>query len=259
MKRLLIALLVVVLPVITAYSGTFVDDFSDGNLEGWNVLTAPPVHDDFVRLEGGHLVLDTAHKENDPPLFKFRDIFLELRTGNAENWDSYTLTCRIRFKEFPPEEEEGRLLYVAVRADGVAQQRMLILPVIQTIQVITIPPDAQKIDPETGKVPRHIHRGTLIHKDLRRPIRLNRWLRIKIVAERHSFEFHFDDNLVAQYEDETAVPGTVRINVRSEMLIHLDDVVITGPGIPNIGGASSVNPEAHLATTWGKIKQPWRR
>ena len=53
---------------------------------------------------------------------------------------------------------------------------------------------------------------------------------------------------------KTAVPGTVRFNVRSEMLIHLDDVVITGPGVPNIGGASSVNPEAHLATTWGKNK-----
>ena len=128
-----------------------------------------------------------------------------------KNWDSYTLTCRIRFKEFPPEEAEARLLYVAVRAGGVAEQRMLILPVIQTIQVYTIPPDAQKIDPETGEVPPLIVRGTLKPKHLRRPIRLNRWLRIKIVAERHSFEFHFDDNLVAQYEDENRGAGNREI------------------------------------------------
>ena len=260
MKWLLIVLLVVVLSPITGYSGTFMDDFSDGNLEGWDVFAAPPPPGpDFVRFEGGHLVLDTTVKKNDPPLLKFRVVTLELRTGNAENWDSYTLTCRIRFKEIPPEEERGRIFTVTVRIGEVAGQTMLILPVIQTIQVNTIPPDAQKIDPELGRVPPHIVRGTLKHKHLKRPIRLNRWLRIKIVAERHSFEFHFDDNLVAQYEDETAVPGTVRFNVDTGMLVYLDDVVISGPGIPNIGVPQSVNLETLLTTTWGRIKElPWR-
>ena len=255
MKWLLVALLIVISPLSVAYSGTFIDDFSDGNLEGWDVFAAPPPPGpDFVRFEGGHLVLDTTVKKNDPPLLKFRVVTLELRTGNAENWDSYTLTCRIRFKEIPPEEERGRIFTVTVRIGEVAGQTMLILPVIQTIQVNTIPPDAQKIDPELGRVPPHIVRGTLKQKHLKRPIRLNRWLRIKIVAERHSFEFHFDDNLVAQYEDATAVPGTVRFNVDREMLVNLDDVVVSGPGIPNIGVPHNVSPVAHLAATWGEIK-----
>lgn len=260
MKWTRIALLIAISPLSVAYSGTFMDDFSDGNLEGWDVFAAPPPPGpDFVRFEGGHLVLDTTVKENDSSLLKFRVVTLELRTGNAENWDSYTLTCRIRFKEIPPEEKSGRKFTVAVRIGEVAGQTMLILPVIQTIQVNTIPPDAQKIDPELGRVPPHIVRGTLKRKHLKRSIRLNRWLRIKIVAERHSFEFHFDDNLVTQYEDETAVPGTVRFNVDIGMLVHLDDVVISGPGIPNIGVPQSVNLETLLTTTWGRIKElRWR-
>ena len=38
------------------------------------------------------------------------------------------------------------------------------------------------------------------------------------------------------------------------ILVHVDDVTITGPGVPNIGGPHGVNPEALLATTWGEIK-----
>ncbi len=135
---------------------------------------------------------------------------------------------------------------------------MLILPVHQHIQVDTIPPDAQQHDPEKG-IEGMIHRQTLRAKHLRRPIKLDRWLLIKIVAEENYFEFHFDDNFVTQYEDETAVPGTVSFQVSSGLVVHLDDVAITGPEIPNIGGPHSVNPEARLGTTWGEIKNSSRR
>lgn len=37
MKWLLLAILIAGLPAAAAYSGTFLDDFSDGNLDGWNV------------------------------------------------------------------------------------------------------------------------------------------------------------------------------------------------------------------------------
>ncbi len=77
---------------------------------------------------------------------------------------------------------------------------------------------------------------------------------IKIVAEKDFFEFHFDDNLLVQYEDETSVPGTVGFGLGNGLLVHLDDVMITGPEIPNIGVPHNVSPVAHLAATWGEIK-----
>ena len=55
------------------------------------------------------------------------------------------------------------------------------------------------------------------------------------------------------------MPGTVEFATFSRMLIHLDDVTITGPNIPNTAGASVVNLETHLTTTWGEIKNSLRR
>ena len=188
-------------------------------------------------------------------------VSLELTTGNAEDWNSYTLTCRVRFEKVA---EEAWVSYFSVgvrrsmgQFDVTAQQEILILPFDQHVQVDTIPPDARR-DPEKrlkGKILREI----FDHEHLRRPIKLGRWLPIKIVAEEEYFEFHFDDNFVTQYEDETAVPGTVWFQVDSGMVVHLDDVKITGPRIPNIGDPHNVDLNAHLATTWGDIKNAPRR
>lgn len=265
MRWIPIVLLLTGSSILTANSGTFVDDFSDGDLERWDVITVPPPpRPDFVRIEGGHLVMDTTVKVHNPHVLGFRTVILELSTSNARNWDSYTLTCRIRIKEIP-EDFPGREFNVTVRKgighfDEVADQHMLIFPALQTIQVSTTPPDIREApDPEAGEVLPIVVRKTFKENHLRRPIKLSRWLKIKIIAEGSYFEFHIDDNFVAQYDDETAVPGTVSFRANDGMLVHLDDVLITGPGIPDIGGPRSVNPEAHLATTWGKIKQPQRR
>ena len=79
------------------------------------------------------------------------------------------------------------------------------------------------------------------------------------MAEKDAFEFYIDDNLVAQYLDESAGPGTVRFETLSEMLVHVDDVKITGPDIPTVREAQSIRPAGHLATMWGEIKNSPRR
>ena len=236
------------------------DDFHDRNLDGWHLWTHPPGIALPVAFKDGYLVIDTRIEKNELPEGFFKLVSLELTTGNAEDWNSYTLTCRVRFAEVV--EEESGIFSVGVRRsvgqfDVVAQQAMLISPVDQHVQVDTIPPDARRNLKKglEGK----ILRETFGLKNLRQPIKLDRWLPIEIVAEQNYFEFHFDDNFIIQYEDETAVPGTVRFQVDSGMLVHLDDVVITGPDVPNIGSPQSVSPEPHLATTWGEIKNSPRR
>ena len=261
MKWLLVALLIVMPPLSVAHSGTFLDDFHDRNLDGWHVWYAHGIPIP-IAFKDNYLVIDTTVEEGElPPGLEFTNLLeLELRLDNSETWNSYTLTCRVRIARVA--EESSGILVVGVRRSighfgEMAEQIMLILPVRQHIQVDTVPPDAQR-DPEEGLVGM-IHRKTFRERHLRRPIKLNRWLPIKIVAEETNFEFHFDDNFVAQYEDENAGPGTVRFQVASGMVVHLDDVVVTGPEIPNIGSPLSVNPEARLATTWGKIKHSRRR
>lgn len=263
MKWILSVWLITVSYVLVVDAGTFSDDFSDRNLDGWDIFRFPvaPGFPDIVKIKNEHLVVDTTIGKMEQPGALFKQFQMELRLGNAETWDSYTLTCRIRFVE--AQQAVPAVFSIFVRSSmgwfgEMASQQMLILPDRQHVQVSTTPPDA-KGDPETGEIEGIVHRGTLNHRHLRRPIKLNRWLPIEIVAKKSSFEFHFDDNLVSQYEDETAVPGTVVFLVSSGMLVYLDDVVITGPEIPNIGHPQSVYPEAQLATTWGEIKNLSRK
>lgn len=262
MKWLLVVMFIAVSPTIVAQSGTFLDDFSDGNLDGWEIwgIPPPPVPD-LVRLEGGHLVLDTTLDRNEPPGVNAKYVSLELRIGDAENWDSYTLTCRIRFAEVRGGHGSG-FFNIDVRSSPgrfelVAEQVMQILLLPQSIVVSSIPPNAKR-NPKTLEREGEIHRRNLLPEHFP-AIKLKQWIPIEIVAEKHAFEFYIDDTLVAQYLDGTAGLGTVRFEALSEMLVHVDDVKITGPHIPNIQGAHSIHPEGHLTTTWGEIKNSSRR
>ena len=259
MRRLLIAVLLAVLPVMAAYSGTFVDDFNDGNLDGWHVRTAPlaPFPDsNLLKFEDGHLVID--------PVFRGRkhSVYLELRTGNAEKWDSYTLTFRIRFERVP---EQDATFYIQVRRTEVAnfqqgdailtpgnsQAVWMLLDRRQAIHVLTFRLEQPPLGWFTDVI---IHRAKFPLERLEQPI-ADRWIPIKIVAKRQFFEFYFDNQLVGKYEDENAGPGTVVFYTQSTTIVHLDDIAITGPRIPFHGGPHRVASEARLATTWGENKK----
>ncbi len=272
MKWLPIVFLMAVSPVMAAYSGTFRDDFSDGNLEGWHIGTpafARFPHPHRLKIENGYLVMDSFNEQ------RLKTISLELRPGNGkkwEKWDSYTLTCRVRFTVIPQEGPPGSLhIDVRISEGGKVQKGFQIFTLVnfqsmwirlrtQLIDIKTFQPHERALD-EDVTVPIVMHtRAALSREDFERPpIELNRWIPIEIVAEKGLFEFHFDGNLVARYRDEKAGPGTVRFRTHSRMLAHLDDVSISGPRIPNIGGPHRVAPEARLATTWGEIKDSSRR
>ena len=249
MKWLLVVMFIAVSPTIVAQSGTFLDDFNDGNLDGWHIFMAPaPFIPNLVRLENGYVVMDTRVGKNGNPAI-LKSLFLKLERGKAENWDSYTLTCRVRIAEVS--QGYNPSFHISVRSreghfDVRTGQRMFILPTRDLVSVVTFPPDA-KIAPKGVD-------GVIHRENFETAIKLQRWYQMKIVAEESNFEFHFGGNRVSKYKDKTAGPGTVNFLADAGILVHVDDVIITGPGVPNIGGPHGVNPEALLATTWGKIK-----
>ena len=195
MKWLSIALLLAISPVMAAYSGTFVEDFNDENLDGWHLLMAPappfcPIVD-LLKFKDGYLVID--------PMFRGQrhSVSLELRTGNAEKWDSYTLTCRIRFElEKDPELPVG--FNLAVRSSkGPEVQRgnetftqdnfqavwILLVPQ-QEIHVFSYHPN--RGFPVEGDAVLPVHRAKFSLNRLERPI-ADRWIPIEIVAKKRFF------------------------------------------------------------------------
>lgn len=188
-----------------------------------------------------------------------RTVAAEIKIENEQNWDSYTLTCRVRFSSELIWENPQFSITVQGRKgqfDLMTGQVLSVLPIVQLLLVYTIPPD---VKPDQDNMINIIRRADFGPERLRRRIKLDQWLPIKIVVDRAHLEFHFDDRLVTEYEDGTALPGTVRFGAAFGMLVHVDDVVITGPRIPNIGDPHNVDLNAHLATTWGDIKNAPRR
>ncbi len=255
MKWLSITFLLAVSPVVAAYSGMFLEDFGDENLDGWHIESAPGPpfpHADLVKIKDGYLVIDTMLED------QTHLVWLKLSIDGAEKWDSYTLTCRVRFREVPQKPPVPFDFRVRQDSDVHAVQYMCVWMRIQRIMVYTAPPiDINDLPLNNGRG--GILRARVEFEDLRRPVEQNRWYPVKIVAQESDFEFYFDDNLVVQYEDRKAVPGTVGFTANGGIHVHLDDVAITGPRIPNIGGPHGVAPEARLTTTWGEIKDPSRR
>ena len=52
------------------------------------------------------IYMDTTIEKNGLPEGVFKVVSLEFRTGNAEDWNSYTLTCQIRFAQEPQRRAE---------------------------------------------------------------------------------------------------------------------------------------------------------
>ena len=263
MRWLMIVALLTVSSTTAAYSGTFVNDFSNEHLDGWNIHIDPkpafrPVPH-LLNFEDGYLVINKNRVAQE------HSVSLELGTRNAEEWDSYTFTFRIRFMGVP---EPGAAFYTEVRRSDVvaneipnpanshnAQSMWILLDERQAIHVLTF----RLGQPPLGWAPDEIiHRAKFRLERLERPI-ASRWIPIKIVAKENHFKFYFDNQLVAKYEDEKAGPGTVLFHTNMKIVVHLDDIKIWGPRIPNIGGPYGVAPEARLATTWGEMKDLPRR
>ena len=247
MKWIVIGLLLAVSPAIAAFAGTFLDNFNDGDLTGWNIMHYPVQEDIWpnpVIVEDGYAVFDTTEEPNELPKGEDKMVWMGLRTRNAINWDSYTLTCRVRFiktwGQRPLITPYIEVFVIRVRSQwnvlghGGAH-RMLIFPSDQEIDVWTTTPQ-ESID--------RAHVDTL---QIGQPIERNRWVKIKIRADKKFFEYYYNDTLVTRYRDETVLPGTVEFYASSGMIVHLDDVRITGPKIPFAQGS-------RLATTWGEIK-----
>ena len=265
--RVVVALLLLVLPVIVAHAGVFREDFSDGNLDHWHIKPVPgPALDlvgDLLKIENGHLAINTIRRRQE------HLVSLELKSGKPERWNSYTLTCRIRFQsQFdlePPSTFNIEVRYSEGDVVQIAPHEFVLLHNLQRISihndrlqrldVSTYQPNepAEGFPQQMGRIPR----ARLRLEGVARPM-WDRWIPVKIVAANESFKFYFDGQLVAQYSDEKAGPGTVRFWSQSRLTVHLDDIAITGPQIPDIG-PRSVNPVSHLTTTWGEIKNSPKR
>jgi hypothetical protein len=222
--RSTVILFLALLPAVSAQAGTWIEDFEDGNLDGWT-----------VRMPGGEWKIENGQLSASSR--GASAIFME-----SSEWKDYTVEASVCLVEkLGGNDMEMEL---GLHAD----------PAVVSGYGFVLQFSGGKYAADEV----HIYRVTgpfqvskLIAK--RHELSENTWYRMKCSIAGNHLTFYIDDELVAEVDAAHFASGTVAISV---MGIHMliDDIVITGDDIPDRGSFRVVEPRGKLVTAWASIK-----
>ena len=212
-------LLLWILP-LTSTAGTFRDDFDDGDLEGWKPNIATG-----LSVVNGELQFKSA----DPLILKIGD----------PSWKGYSLEAQVKIAEFAG----GGWFSIRILQDnsgelsGYYELRFGQGAIIAALHVNNRCMESFRVD-ET--------------------VEEKIWHRVKMTPSNGKVLFYLDEVLIAQLTD-LGLSGYADMCSTKGTHVYVDDVVISGPNIPDTGPSGpksfSVTPCSKLTTTWGRIRR----
>ena len=201
-------------------SGTFRDNFDDGDSIGWKPSIAAG-----VSVVDGALKLKSADS-------------LIVKVGSPE-WQGYSLEAKVKIARFV----NGGWFSIRILqsntgdASGYYELRLSQAGTVAMLHV-------NNLCVESFQVP------TVLEENV--------WHSVKIKPSSGKMLFYLDDVLTAQLSD-LRLSGYVDICSTKGTHVYVDDVTIPGTNVPDTGpsgtNSSAVNPRRRQITTWGKIKR----
>ena len=234
---------------LSVFAGTFLDTFEDGNLDGWREVVP------WDRGPGSWEIVDGGlHGVGD-------DISLRLFTTGDDTWKDYTVEFDVRLLKRRPGSPR---ISIAARV-----QEKWIVQCVMMEPVIVLPNGANV--PEKGWV--NCYAGSLNDGKVKGlllephpPLKLFRWVHLKLRAEGNIFTFWINDEQVMKptelrirrdregfEEFPEFQSGGVGIGL-ANCTARFDNVTVTGDSIPD-SGAFAITSQGKLATTWGHLKR----
>ena len=192
----------------TAQAGTYVENFDDGDFDGWEIFDAGEPGSEWT-VENGVL---TCRRE----IIWMSDLLF-----GEEDWRNYTIECDARIVEpldeiygmafdlrvTYPEDDETKMTDVTCLASG-SSKTAFIWPGLNGEFLDQTP--SSDFDFELG-----------------------RWYRLKGVAHEDTFEFYVDGRLVASYTDDRMPTGRLGLMAAGASVLQFDNVIITGDDVPD--------------------------
>ena len=215
---------------ISAYAGTYVDNFDDGDFDGWEFMECVEAGAEW-KVENGILI---CKRTSGWPTI--------LMMGENE-WRNYSI-------EFDVKILQALSNFRCVGPD-------------MRIQNVSIP--FSKISHDSvycglggwGKweafLEVYINNANVKNSKKAFNSEYDRWYRFKAAANEDNFEFYIDGELITSFADSHLQTGPVSIGA-SGCLAHFDNVVITGDDIPDNTNIAVVSSSGKLATTWGQLR-----
>ena len=217
------AILFLCLLVMSAQAGTYIDNFDDGNLDGWEVMDTKNQGVKWT-VENGVLIC------NRPSIW---DSFLRF---GEEEWQNYSIECDAKLVQ----------IFDAFHSMG------LDLRLPKALEKGLSPfVDFSLWDSKTANISVWLNDVKLNGSSKAFGCQLDHWYRLKAIASEENFEFYVDGELILSFSDLRASAGCVALNAGG-CLAHFDNVVITGDDVPD--NSSAVSAPNKLAATWGQIR-----
>jgi len=210
----------------SAQAGTWIEDFNDGNLDGWKSAMSPASAE--WNIENGQLA---ARFKTVAGIGSTSSICME-----PSEWKDYAVEASVWLTQKLGGHMEMGL---GLRVDSTAGNGyMFILHYVDNHIQIT--------------------KNTAfftIEKLLVKPYELseNTLYRMKCSVVGDHLSFYINDELCAEIDDSRFKRGTFGIYILNVHVI-IDDIIITGDDIPDKGPSQTVDHRGKLATIWGKLR-----
>jgi len=222
--RITITMLSMLLIALPAWTGTFRDDFEDGDLDGWQQL-----------WPGGEMIWEVVDGELE--CARLSQWSAGIVTGEV-SWTDYTIEADVKLLQDHGPGDFDLVARSITNDDGYA---FLVGDWVGEPSVYV-----QRMPDLNMKVTKTFD-----------PLELDTWHHVKLEVEGSEFTFWINNENVLEYRDGTYQEGMVGLGV-ANYTVRFDNVIITGPDVPDVMPPTweeqPVEPMNRLPTTWAQIK-----
>jgi len=225
-----IVMLCVMLAAASAWAGTLVDDFSDGDFEGWRETWL--LHNQTTwKVESGVLTGD-----------------------NPSGWGTYLVIGDMTWQDYEV-EADARLTSIksadacfefGLRQSGQvgAQFKALAFGLIR----------ANQLCPEGAYAIYLANNAANVRKTKARQVEIGKWYHLKVTVQGDHYQFYVDGSKEIDIHDKTLGSGGVGLGARAGV-VQYDNVSIKGDAVPDLSlSVSPVSPQGKTAILWAELK-----
>jgi hypothetical protein len=220
---------------MVALAGTLIEDFDDGDAEGWE---RSPQNEDskvFWGVEDGAMMFDPKGLAWDVAISQMNFVGTS-RISNVRDWTDYDVEVDIKLTENQnyPGGVRGR-----VDLDTGGHYVVWLYPASGEIKLYKNP----GWDINTGIAT--VGSGNFAPK-------VDEYHKVKLSMQGDSIKVYYDDKLEIDATDKEHKKGTIAVGSQ-DRVVYFDNIIVTGSQIPN-HNMSPVEPMGKITTVWGQIK-----
>lgn len=230
--------LCILLIALPAWAGTWLDNFDDGDFDGWQMVECLWIPKVVTPNAGNWVVENGAVVAGDNDSTKRYDLYI----GDMW-WADYIAEVSVKVsKELESNEDTG--VYLSARYQVDEGKLGLNAYVVGVWNINGVRRGGFKYS-----------NGDFLSTQTRvLPLKADTWHTLKIEVDGDQITAFVDDLQVFVLRDSSFTSGLVSISVNGVIAIF-DDFIVTGPDIPNGGPGYSVESSGKLTTTWSGIKE----